>query len=103
MPRPAQVRDPAGISRKPTPARVHDAATIEIAARLVGEGLGIAPEDVEPGRQAGTITTLCERGTGEDAGLLRVTFYLGKRRLRLVVDAQGRVLQQPPEPVQPKR
>lgn len=45
-------------------------------------------------------TSLCERGTGQDAGLVRVTFYLGKRRLRLVVDADGCVLQQEPAPDQ---
>ena len=99
--RPAQGPDPAGASRKPNPAGANDAANIEVDARIVAEGLGIAPEDVEPGRLAGSITTLCERGTGEDAGLIRATFYLGKRRLRLVVDAEGRVVQHEPTPDQP--
>ncbi len=74
---------------------------MELDARLVAEGLGIAPEQVEADRLAGTITTLCERGIGIDAGLLRVTFYRGKRRLRLVVDAHGTV-QPPPAADQPK-
>ncbi len=87
--------DPAVVGRNLKTAGRDDPGTIEIDARIVAEGLGIAPEDVEPGRLAGTITTLCERGTGEDAGLVRVTFYLGKRRLRLLVDAHGTVLQQP--------
>lgn len=87
--------DPAVAGRKRKTAAPADAGTIKIDARIVAEGLGIAPEDVEPGRLAGTVTTLCERGTGEDAGLVRVTFYLGKRRLRLLVDAHGTVLQQP--------
>jgi len=46
-------------------------------------------------------TSLCERGTGPEAGLVRVTFSLGKRRLRLVVDANGCVLQREPAPDQP--
>jgi hypothetical protein len=83
------------IGCEPLPAVRQDGGDIEIDARIVADGLGIAPEDVEPGRLAGTITTLCERGTGKDAGLVRVTFYLGKRRLRLLVDAHGTVLQQP--------
>lgn len=68
-------------------------AAVELDARIVAEGLGITPEQVEADRLAGTITTLCERGIGIDAGLLRVTFYRGKRRLRLVMDAQGTVQQ----------
>ncbi len=93
--------DPAIVGRGLKAAALHDAVTIEIDARVVAEGLGIAAEDVEPARRAGTITTLCERGTGEHAGLVRATFYLGKRRLRLLVDAQGKVLQQHPGPDQP--
>jgi len=78
-------------------------ATIEIDARIVAKGLGMEPEEVEPARKAGTLTTLCERGTGSDAGLLRVTFYLGKRRLRLLVDANGLVLDQHPAAGQPTK
>jgi len=44
-------------------------AMIDIDARIVAEGLGLAPEDVEPARKAGTLTTLCERGTGSDVVL----------------------------------
>jgi hypothetical protein len=35
------------------------------------------------------ITLLCERGTGEDAGLYRASFYLDGKRVRLVVDGDG--------------
>src|SRR3546814_17898193 len=35
------------------------------------------------------ITVLCERGTGEDAGLYRASLYHAGRRLRLVVDRDG--------------
>ena len=76
-------------------------ATIDIDARIVAEGFGMEPEEVEPARKTGTLTTLCERGTGSDAGLLRVTFYLGKRRLRLLLDANGSVLEQHPAAGQP--
>ena len=43
------------------------------------------------------ITTLCERGTGEDSGTYRFTFYYGKARLRVLTDATGRILQLPAE------
>jgi hypothetical protein len=35
------------------------------------------------------VTLLCERGTGEDAGLYRASFYYAGKRVRLVVDADG--------------
>lgn len=38
------------------------------------------------------ISVLCERGTGEDAGTYRATFYHGRQRARLLLDARGRVL-----------
>ena len=47
---------------------------------------------------AGKITLLCERGTGEDEGTWRVSFYHDGRRARFVVDAQGRILDTPATP-----
>jgi hypothetical protein len=35
---------------------------------------------------------LCERGTGADEGLVRASFYIERRRVRLVVDRDGRIL-----------
>lgn len=39
------------------------------------------------------ITSRCERGVDEDAGTHRLTFYHGVRRLRLVVDDAGAVIE----------
>lgn len=89
------------VAGRTLPADVEkDSPWIEVDARIVAGGLGIEPHEVEPGRQEGTISTLCERGTGVDAGLMRVTFYRGARRLRLVLGADGAVLQQEPAPDQ---
>jgi Family of unknown function (DUF6522) len=41
----------------------------------------------------GAITSLCERGIDADAGRFRMTFFYKSRRLRLVVDAAGNILQ----------
>jgi hypothetical protein len=41
------------------------------------------------------ITLLCERGTGEDAGLYRASFYLDGKRVRLVVDGDGNPVTDP--------
>lgn len=65
---------------------------VTVDARLVGEGLGLDPSTVLTGMRAGTITSLCERGIGEDAGRFRLTFFHRSRRCRLVVDRHGRVL-----------
>lgn len=68
---------------------------VEVDARLIAEGLGLAPEQVPAMVADRRIATLCERGTGEDAGTYRFTFYYGKARLRLLTDATGRILQLP--------
>jgi len=81
--------------RSTIPIRLSDdprEPSIEIDAARVARDLGL---DLAAFRQLMAdrkITVLCERGTGEDAGRWRATFYHGDRRLRLVVDAQGNVL-----------
>lgn len=72
---------------------VRDGEDFTIDARDLGELLGIGPEDVRAEMRAGAITTLCERGEGEDAGRFRLTFTHSSRRVRLIVDSSGRVLQ----------
>ena len=63
---------------------------MEIDARVIGAGLGLEPAQVQALMQAEKISLLCERGTGEDAGLYRASFYYQGKRARLVVDRQGR-------------
>lgn len=66
--------------------------SVEVDGALVARHLGL---DVATFRQLmdqRRIAVLCERGTGEDAGRYRATFYHGERRVRIVVDASGRVL-----------
>lgn len=66
---------------------------IQVDATLVAEGLGIDPASVQERMREGKVTSLCERGIGEDEGRYRLTFFLGNRRFRLVVDKEGNVLQ----------
>lgn len=68
------------------------AASIEIDGVQAAAGLGL---DVSTFRQLmhdGKVSVLCERGTGEDAGLWRATFYYAGRRFRAVFDGNGRIL-----------
>jgi len=75
-------------------ASVHGAASIEIEARVIGGGLGIDPSQVQALLEEGKISTLCERGIGEDQGRYRVTFYCEKRRFRILMDESGNIIEE---------
>lgn len=68
---------------------------IEIDSALIAPGLGLDPAEFQRLLDNGHIRVLCERGTGDDAGSYRASFYLGEQRVRLLVDADGRLLQDP--------
>lgn len=79
---------------KPIPISLEEhAPAIEIEAALVAEGLGLAPAEFLQLLEDRKITQLCERGTGPDAGLYRASFYYAGKRVRLVVDASGHVVE----------
>ena len=65
---------------------------IGIDAALVADRLGLAQAEFRQLMDRRQVAVLCERGTGTDAGRYRASFYYDGRRVRLVVDAQGRVL-----------
>lgn len=65
---------------------------IAVDAVAIAEGLGLPVAEFRTLMDRRKISTLCERGIGEDAGRYRATFYYGERRLRLVVDGSGRIL-----------
>ena len=78
--------------RRQIPAKLLESPSIEIEGAVVAQALGL---DVAVFKQLMTdrkITMLCERGTGEDRGCYRATFYHGSRRVQLVVDQDGHVL-----------
>lgn len=81
--------------RRQIPATLFEPPSIEIEGAIVALALGL---DVDVFRQLMAdrkITMLCERGTGPDEGRYRASFYHGHRRVRLVVDEDGRVLSGP--------
>lgn len=65
--------------------------TVRIDAVIVAGGFAIEPALVQPLMHEGKITSLCERGVDRDVGTFRLSFFYGRRRLRLVVDAAGNV------------
>lgn len=81
---------------KPIPISLEEhAPAIEIEAAPVAEGLGLDPGEFMQLLEDRKITQLCERGTGPDAGLYRASFYYAGKRVRLVVDASGQVVERP--------
>ena len=74
---------------KTIPIALAQAPQIEVDGALVAQGLGL---DVQAFRQLmdeRKIAVLCERGTGQDEGLHRASFYHGTRRVRMVLDRDG--------------
>jgi hypothetical protein len=66
---------------------------ISVDATLIADAFRIPPQTVLDHIRAGRITTVNERGVGEDAGRFRLTFLLGSGRLRFLVDAEGNVIE----------
>lgn len=71
-----------------------NARAMEIDARVIGAGLGLEPAQVQALMQSEKISLLCERGTGEDQGCHRVTFYYAHRRFRILIDTAGRIFEE---------
>lgn len=66
--------------------------TITVDPAIVAKGLRLDPEALRDHLRCGNVTSLCEKGEGEDEGRFRLTFFSSTRRLRLVVDASGVIL-----------
>ena len=68
---------------------INPAFEIAIDAAPIAAALGLEQDVFLRLLEQRKIDRLCERGTGEDAGLYRATFYHGARRARVVVDRRG--------------
>lgn len=66
---------------------------VELDAEVIAHGLGLQPSGIPALMRCGEITSLCERGTDQDAGRYRLTFFHKSRRFRFVVETTGRVIQ----------
>ena len=73
------------------PISLNPKLEIEIDGARVAGALGLAPDEFRRLLETRKISQLCERGTGEDEGLFRASFYYQDRRARLVVDSEGRI------------
>jgi hypothetical protein len=66
---------------------------VDIEASLIAADLGLAAAQVLEAMRSGELTATCERGVDEDAGKFRLTFFRANRRLRLIVDESGHVIE----------
>lgn len=66
---------------------------IQVDAGTVADGLGIKPQLLLKRMREGKVTSLCERGIDLDRGRYRLTFFSANRRLRLIVDESGSIVQ----------
>lgn len=66
--------------------------SFEVDAVTIANGLDLDPCAVPTLMKAGEITSISERGEGEDAGQYRLTFFHGDERFRITVDRAGAIL-----------
>jgi hypothetical protein len=66
---------------------------VEIPLEWVAHLLGLPPEGAQVALRAGILTSVLEKGEGRDAGRMRLTFFHGTRRARIILDADGRPVQ----------
>lgn len=67
--------------------------SIQVDAKIVAAGLGLAPAHLLELQRIGKVTSLCERGIDEDSGRFRLSFFSENGLFRLVVDETGKILQ----------
>lgn len=66
---------------------------IEVEASVIAEGLDLSLSQLRQQMREGRITSLSERGSGEDLGRHRLTFFSEHRRFRVVLDERGEIIQ----------
>lgn len=67
-----------------------EGATVDVA--VLADGLGVEAADIHSLISQGKLTSKFEKGEGDDVGRCRLTFWMGAKRFRILVDAQGTVL-----------
>lgn len=70
-------------------------ADITVDATLVAQGFGMSETKLRDLMRAGTVSSRCETGDGEDAGRTRLSFIYGNRVLRMIADADGNLIEPP--------
>lgn len=77
---------------KPIPVSLNPKFEIEIDGEKIASALELTADEFRQLIDDQKIAQLCERGTGVDEGLYRATFYYRQKRVRLVVNREGRTI-----------
>jgi hypothetical protein len=70
-----------------------DRDTSSVDATVLANALDLSPLQVLEELRSHRITAIFERGIDEDEGRCRLTFFHRNRRVRLIVDEQGAVVE----------
>ncbi len=73
------------------PVRFEDGG-INVDAAIVAEGFSISPALLMERMREGRITSLCEKGVGQDSGRFRLSFFSEHCRFSLIVDESGKII-----------
>lgn len=65
---------------------------IEIDGSMIAAALGLDQDTFFHLLEIRKIDQLCERGTDEDEGLYRASFYYENKRARVIVDRSGKLI-----------
>lgn len=63
-------------------------------AAIVTQGFGWSPQELHDHMRRRLVTSMVERGEGEDAGFWRLSICCGNRRWRAVVSPNGTITRQ---------
>jgi hypothetical protein len=66
---------------------------IQVEATILAEGLGFDASLVPALLKSGEITSLCERGAGDEEGRHRLAFFHRGKWFRILIDNEGRAIQ----------
>lgn len=81
----------ARTSPKAIPIELNPKLEIEIEAAPIATALELPVDMFLQLLKQHKINQLCERGTGEDTGLYRASFYHAGKRVRVVLDRDGQL------------
>ena len=70
-----------------------------VDAKLLAKAFGLSDAETRARLQGGQIASVCEAGEGADAALWRLTFRHQGRALRMIVDAEGKILSNGTAPI----
>ncbi len=70
-----------------------------VDAKVIAKAFGLSDAETRARLQGGQIASVCEAGEGADAGLWRLTFRHQGRALRMIVDAEGKILSNGTAPI----